>query len=325
MAKNYDYFNVNKARKNLQDKKDAIYNHFNISHKIPEKLYIECTNLCNARCSFCYYKNKADAGFPKKFMSVDNFKKIIEQYTSIGGKHIALTPTLADPLTDPFFKNRLEYLDSSKIKTLDFYTNLISFGPKIQQAISNYKGSLSISVSFTGFNKSMYEQFMGVDKFDIVMENIGKLATAMKGKKNLRYHIIMRSYNNDKKEKADLEYRFKNSNIPFTTMNDGFDTWGGLLEEQMKADANIKIRKRLPRVGPCRVSYKKPVITVEGNFKICDCRDVFGALEVGNVFNETIEQIWHGQKIKDLREKFFTPEMLPEVCQKCEVYDSIYK
>jgi radical SAM protein with 4Fe4S-binding SPASM domain len=93
----------------------------------------------------------------------------------------------------------------------------------------------------------------------------------------------------------------------------------------MKADANIKIRKRLPRVGPCRVSYKKPVITVEGNFKICDCRDVFGALEVGNVFNETIEQIWHGQKIKDLREKFFTPEMLPEVCQKCEVYDSIYK
>ena len=204
MAKNYDYFNVNKARKNLQDKKDAIYNHFNISHKIPEKLYIECTNLCNARCSFCYYKNKADAGFPKKFMSVDNFKKIIEQYTSIGGKHIALTPTLADPLTDPFFKNRLEYLDSSKIKTLDFYTNLISFGPKIQQAISNYKGSLSISVSFTGFNKSMYEQFMGVDKFNIVMENIGKLATTMKGKKNLRYHIIMRSYNNDKKEKNDF-------------------------------------------------------------------------------------------------------------------------
>ena len=67
------------------------------------------------------------------------------------------------------------------------------------------------------------------------------------------------------------------------------------------------------------------MITVEGNFKICDCRDVFGALEVGNVFNETIEQIWHGQKIKDLREKFFTPEILPEVCQKCEVYDSIYR
>jgi hypothetical protein len=42
MAKNYDYFNVDKARKNLQDKKEAIYNHFNISHKIPEILPEVC-------------------------------------------------------------------------------------------------------------------------------------------------------------------------------------------------------------------------------------------------------------------------------------------
>jgi len=51
---------------------------------------------------------------------------------------------------------------------------------------------------------------------------------------------------------------------------------------------------------------------------------VFGALVVGNIQNETISEIWNGKKIKELRLKFFTPEFLPEVCQKCEEYKSIY-
>ena len=325
MANKYDYFNVEKAKINLKNRKEEIYNHYNIRYNTPEKIFIECTNLCNARCTFCFYKNKEDAGFPKKIMSIDNFKNIIEQYTSIGGKHLGLTPTLADPLTDPLFAERLQYLDTTKIETLDFYTNLISFGPKVQEAVRNYKSSLTIKISFTGFNKPMYDKFMGVDKFDTVIENIDKLANIVRGKKNVRYDVIMRSYVNDQKEKKEIQNKFKKSKIPFTIMNDGFDTWGGLLEEQLKADKDIKIRERLPRVGPCRVSYIKPGITVDGDFKICDCRDVFDKLVVGNVFKQTIKEIWQGQTIKDLRKKFFTPESLPEVCQNCEIYDSIYK
>ena len=97
-------------------------------------------------------------------------------------------------------------------------------------------------------------------------------------------------------------------------------------DRQLKEDEQFEgvLRTRYPRVGPCKISYAKPVITVNGDLKVCDCRDVFGAVVVGNIQNETISEIWNGKKIKELRLKFFTPELLPEVCQKCEEYKSIY-
>ena len=56
MANKYDYFNVEKAKINLKNRKEEIYNHYNIRYNTPEKIFIECTNLCNARCTFCFYK-----------------------------------------------------------------------------------------------------------------------------------------------------------------------------------------------------------------------------------------------------------------------------
>ena len=44
-------FNYKNSVKNFATKKQEIFDHFNNNFKIPERLYIECTNLCNARCS----------------------------------------------------------------------------------------------------------------------------------------------------------------------------------------------------------------------------------------------------------------------------------
>ena len=319
-------FDYKKSVKNFATKKQEIFDHFNNNFKIPERLYIECTNLCNARCSFCYYKNLADAGFDKKFMSVNVFQEVVNQFLAMGGKHIALTPTIADPLTDPYFDKRLEFINTTNLKAVDFYTNLISFGPKIQKAIKNCTKKLTITVSFTGFDRKQYNKFMGVDKFDIVKKHIIELRKLLANKKNLSYKVLMRTYANDKIEKKQFVDWLKQNKIIFRITDEGFDTWGGLLEQQLKEDEQFKgmVRTRYPRVGPCKISYAKPVITVNGDLKVCDCRDVFGALVVGNINNETLHQIWNGKKIKELRLKFFTPELLPEVCQKCEEYKSIY-
>ena len=167
---------------------------------------------------------------------------------------------------------------------------------------------------------------MGVDKFDIVKKHIIELRKLLANKKNLSYKVLMRTYANDKVEKKEFVTWLKQNKIIFRITDEGFDTWGGLLEQQLKEDEQFDgvLRTRYPRVGPCKISYAKPVITVNGDLKVCDCRDVFGALVVGNIQNETISEIWNGKKIKELRLKFFTPEFLPEVCQKCEEYKSIY-
>ena len=50
--------------------------------RIPSALYIETTNLCNARCVFCYYP-KVHGTMPVKYMDMDLFKKIVDEFVKL--------------------------------------------------------------------------------------------------------------------------------------------------------------------------------------------------------------------------------------------------
>ena len=101
-----------------------------------------------------------------------------------------------------------------------------------------------------------------------------------------------------------------------------FDTWGGLMEDDIKSNEFIgeNIRTRLPRTRPCEVTYRKPLITVDGDYKVCECRDVFGELVIGSVKVQSFQEMWEGPALKALRDRFYDPSTLPEICKKCEVY-----
>ena len=117
----------------------------NIFNK-PDKLYIETTNLCNARCVFCMYP-KIHGTFPVQYMEQSLFKSIIDDYTNMGGRQISMTPTVADPFTDRYFHERINYLEQSKIEKVFLYSNFIAFRKPIQDAFENLQNIiLDISI-----------------------------------------------------------------------------------------------------------------------------------------------------------------------------------
>ena len=94
------------------------------------------------------------------------------------------------------------------------------------------------------------------------------------------------------------------------------------MEDDIKSNEFIgkNIRTRLPRTKPCEVTYRKPLITVDGDYKVCECRDVFGELVIGNVKLQSFREMWEGPKLRELRNRFYDVATLPEICKKCEVY-----
>jgi radical SAM protein with 4Fe4S-binding SPASM domain len=313
-----------KAWGNLESNKESVLARVEEDYLIPSKLYIECTNLCNARCVFCYYKNISD-DLVKMFMPLEMFEEIVKQYIAMGGTEIALTPTIADPLTDPMFNQRIELLDRCNIRKVTFYTNLISFGTKVRDALANVKNlSIEIGVSFTGFDKEKYKELMGVDKFETVKKNLEKLSIVQNiNRTHIEARVVMRSYVDQEPAATELKKFIRELGLKVGVDHE-FDSWGGLLENELKENKQLRLKKRQPRIGPCMVSYTKPVIAVNGDMKLCDCRDVFGDLVVGNILETPLKEIWEGRRIREMRDKFFNPETLPEVCQKCEVYKSIF-
>jgi len=293
-------------------------------YKIPETLYIEGTNLCNAKCVFCYYPIIADQ-IVTKHMTLDKFKNIVKQFVDIGGESLSITPTMSDPLADPLLSERIEYLKNSGIQSLSFYTNLISFKQKIRNTLADLGNTLKIriNVSFTGFDQESYNKFMGVDKFDFVKKNLIKLSESSNNNKSLTSSVTMRDYDGSGDAKLSFLRYLKDIGMA-SKVEYGFDTWGGFLKIIFLNFDQLPVKERIDRIGPCKVSFAKPLITVNGDFKLCDCRDALDELVVGNVFEQTIEKIWHGDDIRNMRNRFYSDKTMPNVCSKCEYYQSIY-
>jgi|TARA_B100000085_G_scaffold150792_1_gene136998 radical SAM protein with 4Fe4S-binding SPASM domain len=288
---------------------------------LPSALYIETTNLCNARCVFCYYP-KVHGTMPVKYMDMDLFKSVLKDYIQMGGREISLTPTIADPLVDQLIDERLRYIDRSLIRKLRFYSNFINFRPKVMEAFrSMSRTKFTIGISMTGFNREMYHKLMGVDKYDKVMANLKELSKIVKENPNVSANLVLRKYEGDSGETGRMAQFCKDHGFGHK-FEKVYDTWGGLMEEDIKNNPYLKgkIRKRLPRTKPCEVTYRKPLITVDGDYKVCECRDVFGELVIGNVKETPFSELWFGSEIKKLRQRFYRQDTLPEICKKCEMY-----
>lgn len=291
---------------------------------IPDRLYIETTNLCNARCVFCMYP-KIHGTFPIEYMEKSLFENVVNDYINMGGREISLTPTVADPFTDKYFAERFEFLEKSKIRKVYLYSNFISFRASIQKTLNDLKNlEFDIGISMTGWNREMYDKLMGVDKYEKVMNNIEILGDILIKNRNVKAHVVLRHYDNSPTIQEDLMnmvYVCKKNNIQPISAH-GFDTWGGLLEEEMKNNEYLsaKIKPRLPRTKPCEVTYRKPLITVQGDYKVCECRDVNFETVIGNVKERPFSELWYSEELKKFRNLFYTPDNLPEICKKCEVY-----
>ncbi|MGB3557061.1 MAG: radical SAM protein, partial [Geitlerinemataceae cyanobacterium] len=74
---------------------------------LPRGLYIEGTNTCNAKCTFCAYPQMER---PKQIMPIEDFRRAIDEYVEMGGKHVAITPIVGDPFVDPHIFDRLDDL-----------------------------------------------------------------------------------------------------------------------------------------------------------------------------------------------------------------------
>ena len=171
-------------------KKQTFLDRLSIKYKNPLSLYIECVNVCNAACIFCYYPKISDT-INKQTMSVEDFSSYIDQFSSVGGSNIGLTPTLGDPLVDKYFNDRLRIIDKSTISNLVFYTNLINLkSSHIDSLVAVKNTKIRIFVSITGFSKEEYAKFMGIDNFDKVKKNLQLLANI--NNSNVRTTVILR-------------------------------------------------------------------------------------------------------------------------------------
>ncbi|HZS44960.1 MAG TPA: radical SAM protein [Blastocatellia bacterium] len=295
-------------------------------YKVPKvpAISVETTNICNAKCVFCANPVMLRRKEP---LEMTVFKKTVDEFAAMGGKEIDFNVTIGDPLLDPYLLERARYVKRyPQFESLGFVTTL--------QWLHRFDlneffdcGFTWIAVSITLSGREKYLEFFGVDKYDAALENLITLITENKNRNN-KFWIHVGLKPTDEPKAAILghpDFQHINSLVEQDLISDinnmSFycDDWIGAV----KLPSYLKKRPLYPRAfRPCLLLYKGLMVYSNGNVGACSCRD-FEAdsdLILGNVKEQSLDEIWNGQKVAQIRSDWLRKSKVPEICKSCRHY-----
>ena len=287
-----------------------------------EGLIVVPTTICNANCVFCanrYLKDK------RQIMSFEMFKKIINEYKEIEGKHISITPTLGDVFTDPNIFQKVEYLERKNI-SYSFYTNGILLGKYTGNILKSNLKILYIDIGDI------------IPKYDAKIFKISKTLS----KNRLKNILILLEKLEKEKSKLIIQFSFRGSRQPkeiFTNFKKSpffkyyikgklklsflqcYDNWGGLITK--KELLGIQTLKRSPKIRkyPCQSFFNLSILP-NGDIRLCGCRcldTLKDELVIGNINRDSLKDLVKNKKWKNLI-NISRQKDIPTICQNCSFY-----
>lgn len=262
-----------------------------------KKVYIEITNNCNLDCSFCI-KNKRN----KKFMSIEEFKIILDKvkpFTNYLYFHV-----LGEPMIHPKIN---EFIDLAR---KDFNINITTNGYLINRLKT--KNIRQINISIHSFDKKykitpkeyLYNIFKVVDNLDNTYISYRFWVNNTNSRDLL--DIINKHYNtNFKLEELKKDNKI-NNHIFINTYNEFI--WPDL-------DNNYYSEE-----GTCYALRDHIGILVDGTVVPC-CLDSKGILNLGNIFNDDLEDILKSDRVVKMIDGFRCNKKVEELCKKCKFLD----
>ena len=279
-----------------------------------KKVYIEITNVCNLNCNFCPKTKRK-----YKFMNKEEFTYILEQVKPFT-EHIYF-----HLMGEPLLNENIEYfLEESKKYGLQ--VNLTTNGTllnKVGNKIINSNAVRQVNISLHSFeaNKKtveLEEYLNNVTDFIIkARENSNSICAIrlwnmdsedLRGENNLNKEILKILEENlsldfSLSEKLQESNRVKLKEKVYLNMAEKFE-W-----------PDIKINSLGEKVF-CHGLRNQIGILADGTVVPC-CLDSDGNLELGNIFEKTLEDILNGERATNIYNGFSRRVAVESLCQKC--------
>jgi len=289
-------------------------------------VYIEITNICNLRCSFCPSGQAATGlveNFDRTFMDSRLFAKCISETQSIADN--VYFHVLGEPTLHPDFADFLQMLEETPLKL-----NLTTNGTTI-----DHVGDIllnSKAVRQVNFSTHAYAELAP----QISSENLQKVLEFCKMAKEKRpeLYINLRLWNvGDEQSSQWNEYMLAEVNRTFGTevtlghfcsKHKSFLVDGRIYVHQDSrfewpgGDGNVGHEAFASEIhkGTCRALDTHVAILHDGRVVAC-CLDYSGQITLGNIQEKKLEAILSGAKATFLREGFAQHQLRHPFCQKC--------
>ena len=237
-------------------------------------------------------------------MDMSLFNKVVDEISKNNCKAVTLA-SRGEPTLHKQFDIMLDKLHEKNIFDVKINTNATMLTDKLIHSILKNKVAVVV-FSVDACNKETYERIRVKGKFERVLKNIE------------RFNEIRKSdYPNSITQTRISGVAVENTQNPIEMR----DYWEKYVDQ-------VSIRREIPRwdsygnkihnkEGVCNLLYERLYVWFDGTCVPCDY-DYKSYLNLGNANNNTIKEIWHGEKYNEIR-KIHTSQTRKclEPCNRC--------
>lgn len=277
---------------------------------LPEKIYTESTNACNAECVMC----PRDAMTRKiGIMDFDLFKRITDQIVQLGVKELRFH-NFGEAMIDPKIGDKIKYAKNAGVVSTAMYTNASLLNRSVSEAILE-SGLDKMFVSIDGTNKESFERIRVGLNYDEVVNNLKNFLEMKQeeGFKKPYTEIVLLPIVTNNGEIEDFKKSW-NGLIDKVRVSRVHDFAGQGFEQFVTENSKPEVKRIL-----CYILWRDMYILWNGNVTLC-CLDFDGKTQFGNVQNEHVKVVWQGENMQRVREKHLRNDWkeLP-LCNNCHV------
>ena len=275
----------------------------------PKSILIETYSLCQGECKFCPYEEIRR----EKEVDILSEKKYLELLEEISNHKINRLTLFNnnEPLLD---KRIYKFIKKAHDVMPDTEITLSSNGRVVTTDVLNKlleSGLTTLYISIPCINREDYKKVMGVypDRIFKVLDSIEDerllkmIVIASPITKYLNKEEMDKRFNKYKKCAWNLEYK---------------ESWG-------IHDKFNEVAKEDSIAGLCDRPMDQAVISSNGDVLIC-CRDWQSQNIVGNVYNNTLYDIWHSKPMRIIQQLIAKEKYNQvECCKDCAINKRSYK
>ena len=272
-----------------------------------KKIYVEITNRCNLSCSFCSKVEK-----PLRNMTIEEFKCIIEKikdYTDTIYLHVK-----GEPLVHP---NLIEFLNVAE--EYNIKVNLTTNGTLFPNLVDKLKECKSLKkINFSLHSENNKENYL-----EDIFKNVEKLQEVT---------VVYRLWTLNNGELDEKSTQTVNKITSYYKLSTE-------IVDKIKNENNVKIKDRIfvdkdnefewPSItnhnscGFCYALKTHIAVLVDGTVVPC-CLDSNGLVDLGNIYNESLENIINSNRYQTLKKSFQDRKPSEDLCKSCTYKDRKY-
>ncbi len=265
----------------------------------PFSIFVDTSSACNFQCEFCAaHSPTSKERIAGRNMSLDMFEKIVDDMKEFPDKvKIVRLAHLGEPLLNPNLPEMIQYMRSADVTNkIEIITNGSLLNPGLNEKLIN-SGVDMIRISVEALDSDGYEKIahykIDYEKF---VENIKDLFNRRKAGTTIYIKIADISVDSPEKKKI-----FMDTFEPYCDhifIEHISPSWPEFESDLINDEKITMYGERIETVEICSQPFYYMIIGPDGKVTPC-CADWEKKLEYGNVREQSLVNIWNGEKLRE--------------------------